>query len=168
MYHYNWKHQTPVSVDIHALQMSTHSTQWSPAENLVCSSAVVKHTYACWSLTAVRCCRPEAALDMHYTSDTEYSDDDGSDEEEEDDISVCSGSTISAGGQSCTASDLMRSGFDEAYSDGTHLCRHFVCYLLCHGQPTCNSPRACLLCQTMPCPVNGLYSINVPVMLGAL
>lgn len=67
-------------------------------------------------------------MDLQYTSDTEYSDDDGSDEEEEeDDISVCSGSTISAGGQSCTASDLMDSGFDEAYSDGMHPCWHFAC-----------------------------------------
>ena len=63
---------------------------------------------------------------MQYTSDTEYSDD-GSDEEEEDDISVCSGSTISAGGQSCTVSDLMSSGFDEAYSDGEQQCWQCVC-----------------------------------------
>ena len=56
---------------------------------------------------------------MQYTSDTEYSDDDGS-EEEEDDISVCSGSTISAGGQSCSVSDLMSGRFDDAYLDGKH------------------------------------------------
>lgn len=65
--------------------------------------------------------RPEAAVDHQYTSDTQYSDDDGSEEEEEDDdISVCSRSTISAGGQS-PISDFMGSGFDEAYSDGSQL-----------------------------------------------
>lgn len=65
--------------------------------------------------------RPDAAVNMHYTSDTEYSDDDVSEEEQDDDISVCSGSTISAGGQSCTASDLMSGGFDDAYSAGSQL-----------------------------------------------
>ena len=40
------------------------------------------------------------------------------DVEEEDDINICSGSTLSAGGQSCTVSDMFTSGFDEAYSDG--------------------------------------------------
>ncbi|KAL3130374.1 hypothetical protein ABBQ38_008200 [Trebouxia sp. C0009 RCD-2024] len=65
--------------------------------------------------------RPDAAVDMQYTSDTEYSDEDDSAEEEDDDISVCSGSTISAGGQSCTASDLMNSGFDDAYCAGSQL-----------------------------------------------
>lgn len=64
---------------------------------------------------------------MHYTSDTEYSDDDVSEEEQDDDISVCSGSTISAGGQSCTASDLMSGGFDDAYSAGMHQCWHPTC-----------------------------------------
>ena len=63
---------------------------------------------------------------MQYTSDTEYSDEDDSEEEEDDDISVCSGSTISAGGQSCTASDLMGSGFDDAYSAGMHQCWQWV------------------------------------------
>jgi len=55
-------------------------------------------------------------------SDTDYSDDSGSeeDEEEEDEISTCSGSTISAGGQSCSVSDLFSSALDDAYSDGTH------------------------------------------------
>ena len=67
--------------------------------------------------------RPEIAVDMvqQYKSDTDYSDDSGSEEdeeEEEDDISLCSGSTISAGGQSCTVTDLFSTAFDEAYSDG--------------------------------------------------
>ena len=56
-------------------------------------------------------------------SDTDYSDDSGSEEdeeEEEDEISMCSGSTISAGGQSCSVSDLFSSALDDAYSDGTH------------------------------------------------
>ena len=74
--------------------------------------------YICPGLTTVvQCCRPQARFEVHYTSDTEYSDDQGS-EDEEDDISVCSGSTISAGGQSCTASDLMGASFDEAFSSG--------------------------------------------------
>ncbi len=56
-------------------------------------------------------------------SDTDYSDDSGSEEdeeEEENEISMCSGSTISAGGQSCSVSDLFSSALDDAYSDGTH------------------------------------------------
>ncbi len=59
---------------------------------------------------------------QQYISDTDYSDDSGSeeDEEEEDEISMCSGSTISAGGQSCSVSDLLSSALDDAYSDGTH------------------------------------------------
>ena len=63
---------------------------------------------------------------MHYKSETDYSEGSDSEEEEDidedkdDDISVCSGSTISAGGQSCTVSDMFTSGFDEAYSDGEH------------------------------------------------
>ncbi len=57
---------------------------------------------------------------MQYKSDTDYSEDSGSEEEEEDDASVCSGSTISVGGQSCTVSDLLSNSFDEAYSDGMH------------------------------------------------
>ena len=69
---------------------------------------------------SVKSCRPVAPVEIHYGSETDYSEDCDSEEEEEeeDDISVCSGSTISAGGQSCTVSDMFTSGFDEAYSDG--------------------------------------------------
>lgn len=74
---------------------------------------------------------------MHYTSGTEYSDEDDSEEEEDDDISVCSGSTISAGGQSCTASDLMSSGFDDAYCAGRH--QAGVVCMLCRA--TCFTSR---------------------------
>lgn len=42
---------------------------------------------------------------------------------------------------------------------------HSVCF--CHGLPTCNSPQACLRCETMPCPINGLYGIHAAMMLGA-
>ena len=73
--------------------------------------------------------RPEIAVDVvqQYKSDTDYSDDSGSEEDEEedeDDISMCSGSTISAGGQSCTVADLSSTASDEAYSDGTLLALH--------------------------------------------
>jgi len=61
-------------------------------------------------------CRPEFAGDVIQ----QYSDDSGSEEEEEDEISMCSGSTVSAGGQSCSVSDLFSSALDDAYSDGTH------------------------------------------------
>ena len=98
----------------------------------MCCSSVSTSYCVSHLLSAAQCCRPEAAVDLQYTSDTEYSDDDGSDEEEEDDISVCSGSTISVAGQSCTASDLMGSGFDEAYSDGLHPL---------HILPTSHHPR---------------------------
>lgn len=71
--------------------------------------------------------KPLIPLEMHHKSETDYSEGSDSEEEEEideeddDDISVCSGSTISAGGQSCTVSDMFTSGFDEAYSDGSQL-----------------------------------------------
>lgn len=59
-------------------------------------------------------------MEMHYKSETDYSDasDSEDEEEEDDDLSTCSGSTLSAGGQSCSVSDMFTSGFDEAYSDG--------------------------------------------------
>ena len=61
---------------------------------------------------------------QQYKSETDYSDDSGSEEdeeeEEEDEISTCSGSTISAGGQSCSVSGLFSSALDDAYSDGMH------------------------------------------------
>ncbi len=70
-------------------------------------------------------CRPEYVGNMiqQCKSDTDYSDDSGSEEdeeEEEDEISTCSGSTISAGGQSCSVSDLFSSALDDAYSEGMH------------------------------------------------
>ena len=109
--------------------------------------SVEKTHHICQLLTAAQCCRPEPAIDLQYTSDTEYSDDDGSDEEEEDDISVCSGSTISAGGQSCTASDLMGSGFDEAYCDGMLACQRSAC---CMSLPQATIPKAIVTFLCLP------------------
>ena len=89
-----------------------------------------------------------AAVDLQYTSDTQYSDDDGSEEEEEDDdISVCSGSTISAGGQS-TISDLVGSGFDDAYCDGTHHCRVYALHCI-ETNCDCSHCHICPLILTM-------------------
>lgn len=73
-------------------------------------------------------------VEMQYHSDTEYSEDSGmEDEEEEDDASVCSGSTISAGGQSCTVSDLLGNGLDDAYSEGKHTPTQLPGSALCSG-----------------------------------
>ena len=80
------------------------------------------------TITRAECCKLLCRTEIggnviqQYKSDTDYSDDSGSeeDEEEEDEISTCSGSTISAGGQSYSVSDLLSSALDDAYSDGTH------------------------------------------------
>ena len=74
---------------------------------------------------------------QQYKSETDYSDDSGSeeDEEDEDDISTCSGSTISAGGQSCSVSDLLSSALDDAYSDGTHTLT--LTFVFLHGLRCC-------------------------------